>query len=96
MRKLIVSVAALACCFAASAVAQDEIEGPVPRYVTLPPKPSTQTAKVTLPTWNGSFTLLPGNDVYLLYGGYCSEHGHIHYRQGFPYPGEDHHRYPHI
>jgi len=56
MRKLVVSVAVLACCFAASAVAQDQIVGPVPRYVTLPPKPSTETAKVTLPTWNGSFT----------------------------------------
>jgi hypothetical protein len=55
MKKLIV-IAALACCFGASAVAQDQIVGPVPRYVTLPPKPSTQTAKVALPTWNGSFT----------------------------------------
>ena len=56
MRKLIISVAALACCLAASAVAQDEIVGPVPRFVTLPPKPSTQASKVTLPTWTGSFT----------------------------------------
>jgi hypothetical protein len=61
MRKLIISVAALACCFAASAVAQDEIRiegGPVPRFVVLPAKPAIENANppVTLPTWNGSFT----------------------------------------
>src|ERR1700693_3162843 len=61
MRKLIISVAALACCFAASAVAQDEIRiegGPVPRFVVLPAKPAIENANppVILPTWNGSFT----------------------------------------
>jgi len=59
MRKLIISVAALACCFAASAVAQDEIRiegGPVPRFVTVPPKAiEGPLPPVTLPTWNGSF-----------------------------------------
>jgi len=71
MRKLIVSVAALACCLAASAVAQDEVEtfgNPVPRYVTLPPKPSSQTAKVTLPTWNGSFTYSGTTYSYYMVG----------------------------
>jgi hypothetical protein len=62
MRKLIVSVAALACCLAGSAVAQDSIDMDhvVPRYVTLPAKPATadQIAhpSAPLPTWNGSFT----------------------------------------
>ena len=94
MRKLIISVAALACCFAASAVAQDEIVGPVPRYVTLPPKPSTQTVESHIAhlDWFVHVYAACGVTVYLLYGGYCSEHGHIHNGQGFHYPGEDCHR----
>ncbi len=57
MKKLIVSVAALACCLGASAVGQQITEGPVPRFVTLPAKPAAAGANpaVTLPTWNGSF-----------------------------------------
>ena len=68
MRKLIISVAALACCFAASALAQDE--GPVARYVTLPPKASSQTVKppVTLPTWTGSFTYSGTKYTYYMVG----------------------------
>jgi hypothetical protein len=62
MKKLIVSVAALACCLAGSAVAQDiiDLDHAVPRYVTLPAKPATaaQIANPSAPltTWNGSFT----------------------------------------
>ena len=69
MRKLIISVAALACCFAASAVAQDE-GNPVPRFVTLPPKASLETAKpsVTLPTWTGSFTYSGTKYTYYMVG----------------------------
>jgi hypothetical protein len=68
MRKLITSVAALACCFAASALAQDE--GPVARYVTLPPKASVGTVKppVTLPTWTGSFTYSGTKYTYYMVG----------------------------
>jgi hypothetical protein len=68
MRKFIISVAALACCFAASALAQDE--GPVARYVTLPPKASSQTVKppVTLPTWTGSFTYSGTKYTYYMVG----------------------------
>jgi hypothetical protein len=71
MRKLIAGIAALVCCFAASAVAQDEIrfEGnPVPRFVTLAPKPSAQTSKITLPTWTGSFTYLGTKYSYYMVG----------------------------
>jgi len=68
MKKILVSVAALACSFGASAVAQDQIVGPVPRYVTLPPKPSTKTEKVALPTWNGSFTYLGTTYSYYMVG----------------------------
>ena len=69
MRKLIISVAALACCFAASALAQDE-GYPVPRYVTLPPKASVGTIKppVTLPTWTGSFTYSGTKYTYYMVG----------------------------
>ena len=62
MRKLIVSVAALACCLAGSAVAQEsvDLDHVNPRYVTLPAKAATayQIAhpSAPLPTWNGSFT----------------------------------------
>jgi len=69
MRKLIISVAALACCFAASALAQDE-GNPVPRFVTLPPKASVETTKppVTLPTWTGSFTYSGTKYSYYMVG----------------------------
>src|SRR5260370_29879434 len=70
--KLIVSVAAIACCFAASAVAQDEIRiegGPVARFVTLPPKPSAELLPpVTLPTWTGSFTYSGKKYTYYMVG----------------------------
>jgi hypothetical protein len=73
MRKLIVSLAALLCCFAAFAVAQDETqtEGkPVPRFVTLPPTPSTQSEEpaVTLPTWTGSFKYEGTKYTYYMVG----------------------------
>jgi hypothetical protein len=73
MRKLIVSVAALACCLAGSAVAQDGIQvvgDPVPRFVTLPPKPGTQVADpaVSLPTWTGSFTYAGHTYSYYMVG----------------------------
>ncbi len=69
MRKLIISVAAVACCLAASALAQDE-GTPVPRFVTLPPKASVGTAKpsVTLPTWTGSFTYNGTKYTYYMVG----------------------------
>ena len=68
MRKLIISVAAFACCFAASAVAQDE-GNPVPRFVTLPPKASVETKPpVTLPTWTGSFTYSGTKYTYYMVG----------------------------
>jgi len=71
MRKLVVSLAALVCCLAASAVAQDEgqAQGPVPRFVTLPPIPSTEPAKkAKLPTWTGSFTYQGRKYSYYMVG----------------------------
>jgi len=54
-------VPALALSLSGLALAQDGATGtapPRPRFVTLPPKPSTNAVRpaVTLPTWNGSFT----------------------------------------
>jgi hypothetical protein len=73
MRKLIVSVAALACCLG-SAVAQDEIknENPVGRFVTLPAKPATAAQianpSVVLPTWTSSFTYAGTKYSYYMVG----------------------------
>jgi hypothetical protein len=71
MRKLVVCVAALACCFAA-AVAQDiDIGNPVSRFVVLPPRPSPPGAEsptVTLPTWSGTFTYLGVTYSYYMVG----------------------------
>lgn len=70
MKKLIVSVAALACCLG-SAVAQDN-GNPVGRFVTLPPKAATaaQIANPSpdLPTWNGSFTYAGTKYTYYMAG----------------------------
>jgi hypothetical protein len=74
MKKLIVSVAALACCLAGSAVAQDivQFENPVPKFVTLPAKPATaaQIANPTstLPTWTSSFTYSGHTYSYYMVG----------------------------
>ena len=63
-------LAAIALAFVCAAVAQDEIAGPVPRFVTLPPKASGGTAQplVTLPTWTGSFTYLGKTYSYYMVG----------------------------
>jgi hypothetical protein len=78
MKKLIVSVAALACCLAGSAVAQDSIDMDhvTPRFVTLPAKPATtaqieaQKANPTavLPTWTSSFVYSGTTYSYYMVG----------------------------
>ena len=63
-------LAAIALAVVCAAVAQDQIAGPVPRFVTLPPKASVGTAQplVTLPTWTGSFTYLGTKYTYYMVG----------------------------